>query len=73
VAKIQQAGTAEKVVPAGLRCDHRHGAVLNTAKVEAGARWPVFGSLGGNPGLAVIIGAVHGRGQAGIIGVRHQT
>ncbi|WP_369009836.1 S-(hydroxymethyl)glutathione dehydrogenase/class III alcohol dehydrogenase [Synechococcus sp. CS-603] len=66
VAKISKRAPLEKVCLLGCGVTTGIGAVLNTAKVEAGATVAVFG-LGGI-GLAVIIGAVMA-GASRIIGV----
>jgi S-(hydroxymethyl)glutathione dehydrogenase/alcohol dehydrogenase len=66
VAKIPKDAPLEKVCLLGCGVTTGIGAVLNTAKVEAGATVAVFG-LGGI-GLAVVIGAVMAK-AARIIGV----
>ena len=59
LAKIREDAPFEKVCYIGCGVTTGIGAVINTAKVEAGARCVVFG-LGGI-GLNVIQGAAHGR------------
>jgi S-(hydroxymethyl)glutathione dehydrogenase/alcohol dehydrogenase len=66
VAKINPAAPLEKVCLLGCGITTGIGAVLNTAKVEAGASVAVFG-LGGI-GLAVVQGAVMA-GAGRIVGV----
>ncbi|WP_261346817.1 S-(hydroxymethyl)glutathione dehydrogenase/class III alcohol dehydrogenase [Synechococcus sp. Cruz CV-v-12] len=66
VARINDQAPLEKVCLLGCGVTTGIGAVLNTAKVEAGATVAVFG-LGGI-GLAVIIGAVMARAGR-IIGI----
>eukprot|EP01087_Luapelamoeba_hula_P002586 TRINITY_DN1225_c0_g1_i1.p1 TRINITY_DN1225_c0_g1~~TRINITY_DN1225_c0_g1_i1.p1 ORF type:complete len:378 (-),score=60.79 TRINITY_DN1225_c0_g1_i1:48-1181(-) len=70
VAKIQPEAPLEKVCLLGCGITTGYGAVINTAKVEAGATVAVFG-LGG-VGLAVIQGAVAAKASR-IIGVDINT
>ena len=66
VAKINKAAPLEKVCLLGCGVTTGMGAVLNTAKVEAGATVAIFG-LGGI-GLSAVIGAVMA-GASRIIGI----
>jgi len=64
-AKISNRAPLEKVVPAGCGVPPGIGAVLNTAKVEAGATLAVFVSAA-SAWQVGIIGAGDGRGQPDI-------
>jgi len=70
VAKINPAAPLDKVCLLGCGITTGYGAVLNTAKVEAGASVAVFG-LGG-VGLGVIQGAIEAK-AARIIGIDINT